>query len=214
LGYQHGRAGSLLRVVVWSTLPSIRTDDEVHDGGLLWWGSRFPDRKLAHDYNFAMPQIPDLPSEIVGLADWAPWRPFTAANVATVPPTPGVYIFRSRSGAIAAPGGIVYVGRAAERKGKGVRERLRIYVSGRAPHSGLGNLALERALADADWLRAKLKRVEAGEVITVQDWARDAVSWADLEFSSVSTADGKSAVQLEGATIAALQTHGLWNRRR
>lgn len=161
-----------------------------------------------------MPQMPDLPTEIVELADWAPWRPFTAANVATVPPTPGVYLFRSRSGLVAAPGEIVYVGRAAERSGKGVRERLRIYVSGRAPHSGLGNLALERALADAEWLRARLKLVEAGKAITVQEWARDAVSRADLEFSFVSTPDGTTAAQLERATIAALQSHTLWNRRR
>jgi hypothetical protein len=111
-------------------------------------------------------------------------------------------------------GELVYVGRAAERSGKGVRERLRIYVTGRAPHSGLGNLALERAFADVDWLRERLARVEAGEHMTVQVWARDAVLWADLEFSVATTSDGRAAEALEYATIRALNAHALWNRRR
>ena len=50
--------------------------------------------------------------------------------------TPGVYLFKQESA-------LVYVGRAGERSGKGLRGRLTIYVSGRAPQSGFGNLALE-----------------------------------------------------------------------
>lgn len=155
------------------------------------------------------------PVDLVALATWSPWLDFTATNVAKVPMSPGVYLFRSKASHPGlSAGDIVYVGRAAERKGKGVRERLRIYVTGRAPHSGLGNLALERALADAGWLRERLQRVEAGERLTVQDWARDAVAWADLEFSVTTTIDGKIAETLELATIAALKSHALWNRRR
>lgn len=155
------------------------------------------------------------PVEIAGLADWTAWQKFTAANVATVSKAPGVYLFRrSAAWPVAVAGEILYVGRAGERRGKGVQERLRVYVSGRAPHSGLGNLALERALADGDWLRDRLRRVDAGEVMTVQKWARDAVSWADLEFSIASTQDDRSSELLEAATIAALRAHALWNRRR
>jgi hypothetical protein len=109
---------------------------------------------------------------------------------------------------------MVYVGRAAERRGKGVQERLRIYVTGRAPHSGLGNLALERALGDVAWLRERLARVEQGERLTVQAWARDAVEWASLEFSYATVADGVASVTLERVTIEALRYHDLWNRHR
>nr|NLI49681.1 hypothetical protein [Propionibacterium sp.] len=79
--------------------------------------------------------------------------PFTPGTVRASPTTPGVYLFRQR-------GALVYVGRAGERSGKGLRGRLTIYVSGRAPHSGLGNLALERGLQDPAWLRARLEDVE------------------------------------------------------
>lgn len=158
----------------------------------------------------------EFPDEVRELAQWTPWRAFNAANVASVPARPGVYLFRQSAGAPSPPqrGDIVYVGRAGERGGKGVRERLRVYVSGRAPHSGLGNLAFERALSDADWLRERLDRVEAGEVISLQRWAREAVEWADLEFSTSCTTDGPLAEALEAATIAALHTRELWNRRR
>ncbi|TYL50063.1 hypothetical protein FXB39_10380 [Nocardioides sp. BGMRC 2183] len=155
------------------------------------------------------------PSEIEELADWSEWLPFTIANVATVPRLPGVYLFRrSTTGPSVGAEDIAYVGRAAERRGKGVQERLRIYVTGRAPHSGLGNLALERALADLAWLGARLERVEAGDRMTVQDWARDAVAWASLEFSYATVSDGPASAALESATIAALHDHNLWNRRR
>lgn len=152
-------------------------------------------------------------AEIAEPAAWSPWLAFTPANVATAPMTPGVYLFR-RSTTSPNANDIVYVGRAGERRGKGVRERLRVYVSGRAPHSGLGNLALERALADVNWLRDRLERVESGETMTVQDWARDAVASADLDFSFATTADGAASVRLEHETIAALHARELWNRRR
>lgn len=162
-----------------------------------------------------MPSTTSHPSEIAALADWSEWVPFTTANVTTVPRLPGVYLFRrSATGSSTGAEDIVYVGRAAERRGKGVQERLRIYVTGRAPHSGLGNLALERALADVEWLRPRLGRVEAGDRMPVQDWARDAVAWASLEFSYATVPDGPASAALESATIAALHGHDLWNRRR
>lgn len=115
-----------------------------------------------------------LPGDVARLAAWSDWLPFTADAVRTSPTTPGVYLFRQGSA-------LVYVGRAGERSGKGLRGRLTIYVAGRAPHSGLGNLALERGLQDPVWLRARLADMEAGTRLTVQDWSALAVGRAELD---------------------------------
>ena len=77
----------------------------------------------------------------------------------------------------------MYVGRAGESSGKGLRGRLTIYVSGRASHSGLGNLAFERALQDVDWLRDRLTQLQAGAPLTVQEWSTLAVQLAKLHVS-------------------------------
>ena len=75
-------------------------------------------------------------------ATWSPWRPFaTAATEGTS--SPGVYTFRNR-----VDHDVVHVGMARERKGAGVRGRLRVYRTGKGAVSGLGEAALDRALAD------------------------------------------------------------------
>jgi hypothetical protein len=132
--------------------------------------------------------------------------PFTPDSVRVSPTTPGVYLFRER-------GVLVYVGRAGARSGKGLRGRLTIYVSGRAPHSGLGNLALERALQDADWLRGNLAQLEAGSRMTVQQWSTLAVRRAQLDVCWASTT-AYEAVALERAVLDALSAEELWNRLR
>lgn len=108
----------------------------------------------------------------------------------------------------------MYVGRAGERSGKGVRGRLTIYVSGRAPHSGLGNLALERALQDPDWLHDRVADVEAGKRLTVQAWSLLALERAQLDVCWSSTATPDDAVALERAVLDALTGQPLWNRLR
>lgn len=148
-----------------------------------------------------------LPVEVARLAAWSDWWPFTSDAVRSAPTTPGVYLFRQSSD-------LVYVGRAGERSGKGVRGRLTIYVSGRAPHSGLGNLALERALQDPVWLQARMREVEAGTPKTVQDWALLAVRRAELEVCWASVLDAPQSVQLERAVLYALRSTSLWNRLR
>ena len=73
---------------------------------------------------------------------WAPWLLFEEA-VRVAPREPGVYVARERP-----TGQIVYIGMAGERRGQGIRGRLRIYLTGKAAVSGLGEAALDRALAD------------------------------------------------------------------
>jgi hypothetical protein len=143
----------------------------------------------------------------VHLAEWPGWQPFTADIVRTAPRTPGVYLFGQGSA-------LVYVGHAGERSGNGLRGRLTIYVSGRAPHSGLGNLALERALQDAEWLRRRLAELESGTRRNLQDWSALAVRDAGLKVCWSSTASKQEAAELERAVLDALRGEVLWNRHR
>jgi hypothetical protein len=148
----------------------------------------------------------DIPADVGKLSTWSAWAPVTADTVRTAPTLPGVYLFRQG-------GSLVYVGRAGERSGKGLRGRLTIYVSGRAPHSGLGNLALERALQDADWLSERLTQLQAGTALTVQQWSALAVQRAALQVCWSPT-EAKEAVALERAVLDALRGADLWNRLR
>lgn len=147
-----------------------------------------------------------LPASVALLSAWSDWKPLTPDTVRTAPTTPGVYLFSQATS-------LVYVGRAGERSGKGLRGRLTIYASGRAPHSGLGNLALERALQDTDWLRARLTQLEAGGRLTVQQWSALAVQRAELDVCWSST-EASEAVALERAVLDALHSADLWNRLR
>lgn len=144
---------------------------------------------------------------VARLAAWSRWQPFVPEVVREAPTQPGVYMFRQRAG-------LVYVGMAGERSGKGLRGRLTIYISGRAPHSGLGNLALERAFADAAWLRQRIAEVEAGMPRNVQEWARAAVQRADLELTWSTTETRNDAAALERSVLDVLRGEELWNRLR
>ena len=148
-----------------------------------------------------------LPDGVARLTAWSKWMPFTPEVVRTAPTAPGVYLFRQA-------GVIVYVGRAGERSGKGLRGRLTIYVSGRAPHSGLGNLALERALQDPAWLRGRVADVEAGALQTVQQWSTLAVERAELDVCWAPVDDTQQSVALERDALNALRAEALWNRLR
>ena len=76
------------------------------------------------------------------LANWSPWVPFAEA-LDVAPREPGVYVVREGRA-----GPIVYVGMAGERRGSGLRGRLRVYASGKALTSGLGEAVADRAFAD------------------------------------------------------------------
>jgi hypothetical protein len=146
------------------------------------------------------------------MADWSPWVPFEEA-LATAPLIPGVYMAREGT-----DGPVVYVGMAGERAGggrpKGLRGRLSVYVSGKGVVSGLGEAAMDRALADADWIRERLAEVERGEPKRAKEWGQAAMARAKLQVRWATTADKASADALEQVVLGALRDTGLWNRGR
>ena len=109
---------------------------------------------------------------------------------------------------------VVYVGMAAERRGQGIRGRLAVYRRGRAAVSGLGEAAMDRALADPKWLRHRLEQVETGMVWRTRDWASAALTRADLQVRWASVATGAEARLLERRVLDALASMPLWNRAR
>lgn len=140
------------------------------------------------------------------LAAWSAWTPIDeAASQATT--TPGVYMARTGPS-----GTIVYVGMAGLRSGKGVRGRLSVYARGVAIHSGLGQAAFDRALADVEFVRRRLADLEAGRAIRARDWGRAAIERADLYVRWATCATPEEARDLERRVIAASDPAGLWNR--
>src|SRR4051812_15685578 len=101
-----------------------------------------------------MTMTDDALARIEELADWSPWVAFGDA-LDLAPRLPGVYL--AREGTV---GPIVYVGMAGERAGsgkpQGIRGRLRVYASGKALTSGLGEAVADRAFADPAWVRERL----------------------------------------------------------
>lgn len=145
---------------------------------------------------------------VADLAAWSPWVPFAEA-LEHAPRTPGAYIARE-----SASGSVVYVGMAGERRGQGLRGRLRVYSAGKALTSGLGEAVFDRALRDADWLRQRLAEVEAGEAARAKVWGRLAFERAELEVCWATTEDRASAAALERACFDRLSSQALWNRLR
>lgn len=89
-----------------------------------------------------------------------------------------------------------------------------MYRRGRAAVSGLGEAAMDRALADADWLQARTDAVAAGAAWRTRDWARAALGRAELEVRWTIAASGPAARVLERAVLTALADVKLWNRSR
>lgn len=142
------------------------------------------------------------------LAAWSEWRSFDEESVSEAPTTPGVYMLRE-----GLDGPIVYVGMAGDRRGKGLRGRLRVYISGKGMVSGLGEAAMDRALADSSWLRDRLGEVEAGRAQRAKRWAAAAIARADLQVRWASTPTVDEARLLERSVLARSGAE-LWNRRR
>lgn len=142
---------------------------------------------------------------VLDLATWSEWVPLASADV---PRLPGVYLARRGQN-----GPMVYVGMAGERRGEGLRGRVRRYTSGKALASGLGEAVFDRALADAGWLRERLAEVESGQPMRATGWGRAALTWADLHICWAVTADGAAARALEDQVLA-LGSMDWWNRAR
>jgi hypothetical protein len=155
---------------------------------------------------------PDPIAVLDRVADWSEWMSLTAA-VASAPRLPGVY--RVREGA---SGRLVYIGMAGERAGgrqpKGLQGRLRVYLSGKALTSGLGEALADRAFADAAWLPGRLTELEGGRPQRARDWGRATFDRVDPYVSWTTTPDRATARALEKQCIQCLEDHQLWNRRR
>jgi len=147
--------------------------------------------------------------EIADLADWSPWLSFEDARRAA-PREPGVYLLREPAGHIR------YVGMAGERAGsgrpQGLHGRLSVYWTGKGAVSGFGEAALDRALADPDWVGEQLERLRTSGPKRAKEWARDAVLRLNLEASWAVCADKADALYLESRVVAQLRPHDLWNK--
>ena len=132
-----------------------------------------------------------------------------AQAVAHAPLLPGVYMARE-----GATGPVVYVGMAGERRGQGVRGRLNVYFRGKVLVSGLGEAAMDRALADPVWLRERLADVEAGRPDRAKVWGQAALARAELHVRWATVSDRAGAVALEREVLTALRDQDLWNRLR
>lgn len=144
-------------------------------------------------------------SEVV----WSEWVPFEAA-LAAAPRLPGVYMARE-----GVSGEVVYIGMAGERAGggrpQGLRGRLAIYASGKALASGLGEAVLDRALADPNWIQARLQELETTGPRRAKQWGVEAFKRADLYVRWSTTTDRATAAALEHDLIhRAGRT--LWNK--
>ncbi len=147
-------------------------------------------------------------SDTLRLADleWSAWHPLDqAAKEATT--RPGVYAARS-------DGQIVYIGMAGERRGLGVRGRLQIYGRGRGAVSGLGEAALDRALADPAWLAQRLATLLTEGPSRSKHWAVAALQRAEVELCWVAAPDGATAREWETQVLQELEDVALWNRAR
>lgn len=156
------------------------------------------------------PREPDAAAPTVDvetLATWSSWVPFSTA-LEQAARRPGVYMARGLDTLT------VYVGMAGERRGDGLRGRLRLYLTGKAAVSGLGEACLDRALADAAWVQDRLAEVTAGAPRRAKDWARLAVERADLQVRWATTTDRDAARRLERQVLTALRDEALWNRLR
>ncbi|WP_244930437.1 hypothetical protein [Nocardioides sp. W7] len=145
-------------------------------------------------------------SELAQLAEWSTWAPLLDV-VGEAPRRPGVYLFLERDSRV-----VRHVGHAGERAGSGSPQglygRLRAYLTGQAAVSGFVEAALDRALADPDWVR---ERLAAGPQRT-RRWAGAAVRRLELDVSWATCTDRDEARWLEGRVVELLRPHGLWVR--
>lgn len=144
------------------------------------------------------------------LASWSDWAAFQTA-LPYAPREPGVYLLREPD-----TGHIRYVGMAGERAGsgrpQGLYGRLSVYRTGKGAVSGFGEAALDRALADPDWVEQQLLTLRIHGPRRAKEWARDAVARLAPEVSWAVRADASDARYLEGQVELYLRPLGLWNR--
>jgi hypothetical protein len=153
----------------------------------------------------------DFLAAIDGLGAWSEWIPLPEAR-AKAPDRAGVYMAR-----VGPAGPIIYVGMAGERadggRPRGIRRRLNAYHSGKGLVSGLGEAALDRALADPAWLAERSAELERGTPRRAKDWGKEAIVRAELHVRWLVCEDRASALLMEQEVQRRLANTGLWNRR-
>jgi hypothetical protein len=149
-------------------------------------------------------------ADVFGLAEWSAWTPLEVA-LGAAPREPGVYLMREP------PTGVIRcAAMAGERAGSGRPQglfgRLSAYRTGEGALSGFGEAALDRALADPEWVEQQLGDLRRNGPQRAKIWAREAVARLGLEVSWSITPDRADAGYLEGQVVGLLRPHGLWNR--
>lgn len=112
-------------------------------------------------------------------------------------------------------GAVIYIGMAGERKGsgkgQGIQGRLNVYASGKGLASGLGEAVFDRALADPDWLSARLAELKSIGPLRAKHWGVEAFRRADLHIRWTTTTDRRAAADLEDQLVREAGTT-LWNK--
>jgi hypothetical protein len=144
------------------------------------------------------------------LAEWSAWAPLLDA-LPYAPRLPGVDLLREHD-----THRVRHVGMAGERGGGGTPQglygRLSAYRTGHGAVSGFGEAALDRALADPDWIAARLREVRDGQARRTRAWVRDAVVRLAPEVSWSACHERADARHLESLVEALLRPHALWTR--
>jgi hypothetical protein len=143
---------------------------------------------------------------LADLAEWSAWAPL-ASVLPEAPRAPGVFLLLERG-----PQAIRHVAHAGERSGggspQGLYGGLRALVAGHGAITGFAEAALDRALADPDWVRAQL---DAGPA-RARRWAAAAVRRLEPDVAWSVCADADEARWLAGQVAERLRPHGLWAR--
>jgi hypothetical protein len=145
-------------------------------------------------------------ADLADLAEWSAWAPLVDA-LPEAPRAPGVYLFLEPATRV-----VRHAGYAGERAGsgwpQGLHGRLRAYLTGQATVSGFAEAALDRALADPDWVRERLE----GGPQSARRWAAAAVLRLEMDVAWTTCADREEARWLERRVIELIRPHGLWAR--
>jgi hypothetical protein len=143
---------------------------------------------------------------LTDLAEWSAWAPLAEA-LPEAPRSPGVLLLLEHGPRI-----VRHVGHAGERAGggspQGLYGALRALVTGHASLTGFAEAALDRALADPDWVRDRL----AEPPQRTRRWAAAAVRRLELDVAWSTCADADEARWLAGRVTELLRPHGLWTR--
>lgn len=86
-----------------------------------------------------------------------------------------------------------------------------VYWSGKGAASGSGEAALDRALADPDWVKQQLKRLRTPGPSRRRSEFATPCSRLNLEASWAVCADKTDALYLESRAEVLLRPNGLWN---